>query len=458
MDNNEQNQAQQNYGIDEELKLQLDSAIENRQKSSLVRLINDPHIADIAEYLGSLNSADKEFFLEIVKSYLEPEFIIKLHDSIRNEVVNILGTKFVAKLIAKLDIDDSIHLVEELDEELAQEVLNNLSVKLRQELEEGLSYPEDSAGRIMRKKIISIPKHWNIAKITSFCYENKAILSDDFYKIYVVDHRHKPIGSLLISRLLTHHSKEIAADIMNKEVMAINTDMNEEEVALLFHKYGIVSAPVINEHGRMVGEITIDDIVNIIREVAEDDILHLGGVNESDIFSSFLNTTKKRFPWLFVNMLTAIIASMVIATFDTAIQNLVVLAVLMPIIASMGGNAGTQTVTVAVRSLAMREINESNYFSIIRKETLVGLLNGLLFGGLMGVAIFFIYDSSFLGILFSAATLMTLVFAGFFGALIPIILTKLKADPAVSSVVFLTTITDVAAFFGFLGLATLFIK
>jgi magnesium transporter len=310
----------------------------------------------------------------------------------------------------------------------------------------------------MRKKIISIPKHWNIAKITSFCYENKAILSDDFYKIYVVDHRHKPIGSLLISRLLTHHSKEIAADIMNKEVMAINTDMNEEEVALLFHKYGIVSAPVINEHGRMVGEITIDDIVNIIREVAEDDILHLGGVNESDIFSSFLNTTKKRFPWLFVNMLTAIIASMVIATFDTAIQNLVVLAVLMPIIASMGGNAGTQTVTVAVRSLAMREINESNYFSIIRKETLVGLLNGLLFGGLMGVAIFFIYDSSFLGILFSAATLMTLVFAGFFGALIPIILTKLKADPAVSSVVFLTTITDVAAFFGFLGLATLFIK
>jgi magnesium transporter len=308
----------------------------------------------------------------------------------------------------------------------------------------------------MQREFVVIPSAWTVGETIDYMRAAKD-LPDDFYDIYIVNPKHHPIGYLPLSRIMRTRRHVRLTEFMETDMKKIPLNMDQEDVAYLFRQYGLVSAPVVDDAGRLLGVITVDDVVHIIDEEAGEDIMKLGGVREQDLYSAVLDTTKARFTWLAVNLLTAILASGVISLFDATIEQIVALAVLMPIVASMGGNAGTQTLTVAVRSLAMKDITEANAGRFIGKELLVGSINGVLFALMAGGVTWLWFDSGPLGLVIASAMVINMVVAGLSGTLIPLGLDKLDIDPAIASSVFLTTITDVIGFFAFLGLAAAFL-
>jgi magnesium transporter len=315
-----------------------------------------------------------------------------------------------------------------------------------------LAYPEDSAGRLLVKEVVTVPEFWTVGQIIDYLRATPEI-PKDFYQIFVVDPKFTPVGGLRLSRVMCSERSVSVKDIMEDNIKPVRADMDQEEVAYLFRQYGLVSTPVVSEEGRMIGAISVDDVVDIMEEEAEEDILHLGGVGETDLFSGLSRTVAHRFPWLMINLVTAVIASVVIGQFEGSIEKLAALAVLMPIVASMGGNAGTQTLTVAVRAIATKELTSANAIRVIGKEIAVGSLNGIVFAVIAGVITYLWYGQLGLSLIFAAATIITLTLAGFVGALIPLGLVRVGVDPAIASSVVLTTVTDVVAFGLFLGLA-----
>lgn len=436
-------------------------AIEADNVQVVRELVAPLHFSDAADLIERLSPEQRKTLLEATSDVLDADLFAELDETVRDEVVDIVGLDAVAEVVAELETDDAVEIVDELEDHEQQKVLDAIPAAERTLIEEGLSYEEDTAGRLMQRAVMTVPQFWSVGETIDFMRE---IAEQDewetpnvFYDIVVVDPRHKPVGTIPLSTLLQHKRPVPVSDIMHERMKLIPVDMDQEEVAFLFRQRDLVSAPVVGEEGRLVGMITIDDVVDIIDEEAEEDILALGGVREDDLYSATLDTTKQRFSWLFVNLLTAILASVVIGFFQGTIEQVVALAVLMPIVASMGGNAGTQTLTVAVRALATKELTATNALRQVGKEILVGGVNGVVFAVLIGGVAWAWFASPEIGLVIAMAMIVNMIVAGLFGAIIPIALDRRGIDPAVASSVFLTTVTDVVGFLVFLGLGAAFL-
>lgn len=379
-----------------------------------------------------------------------------IDESVREGVMRGLLPGEIAAAISDLDTDDAITVLEDLDEPERREVLEALPSEDRAEIEQGLAFPKNSAGRLMQREVVGLPAYWTVGQTIDHMRE-AGDLPHEFYEIYVVGARGELFGVVLLSRFLRARRTVLLRDLMERDVKAIPVATDQEEVARVFEQYNLVAAPVVAESGRLIGAITADDVVGMVGAAAEEDVLKLSGVSATDIYRDAIRTSGGRFTWLFVNLLTAILASWVIYQFDGTIAEMVGLAVLMPIVASMGGNAGTQTMAVAVRTIATRDLTAENVTRVLAKEVVVGGVNGVLFAAITGTVAGLWYWSLWLGVVIGAALVINLISAGLFGLAIPYVPWRLKIDPATAAGVFLTTVTDVVGFLAFLGLATLFL-
>jgi magnesium transporter len=442
--------------LSEELIGEVAQALDEGRVEQAASLVAPLHVADQADLLEQLGREERDALLDEIRPTLDPEILTHLAETVRVEVIEQLGPEQAGAAIAQLETDDAIEVLGDLDPDEQIALLQTLPMPERAAVEQGLTYPEDSAGRLMQRELVAIPEFWSVGQTIDFL-RAKPDLPDDFYDLFLVNPRFEPVGAIPLSKVVRSKRGVLLAELRPKELHRIPVAMDQEEVGFRFRQYGLVSAPVVDARGRLLGVITVDDVVHVIHEEAEEDILKLGGVPEPDIFASPTQTVLRRFPWLFINLGTAILASIVIAQFEDAIEKVVALAVLMPIVASMGGNAGTQTLTVVVRALATKELTPANAMRVLGKELLAGGFNGVLFmvSGLL-LAIFWFGDP-LLGVLFGIAMLVTLVFGSLAGVAIPVVMDRLGLDPAVVSGVFLTTVTDVVGFFAFLGLAALYL-
>ncbi len=467
MTDNELEKKAHSFGIDEIVDPDADIGIEtlvadamaDNDPESVMRLVDDLHYADVADLLERLSREERGQFIDVVRDQFDPEVLAELDETVRDEVVAHLGVREVASALSELDSDDAVEVLEEMNEEQQRAVLDHVPDKERTLIEESLSYPEDSAGRLMQREIVTVPSHWNVGQCIDFvrrlAEEDEGKLPSVFYDIFAIDARHHPMGSIPLSKLMSTRRQVPVTEVMDEDMQEIHVNTDQEDVAFMFRQRDLVSAPVVDSGGRLVGAITIDDVVDVIHEEHEEDIMRMGGVTEDDLYDAAVATTRARFSWLSVNLLTAILASVVIGLFDATIEQIVALAVLMPIVASMGGNAGTQTLTVTVRALATKELTRANAYRIVTKEVIVGMFNGVIFAVLTGAVAWVWFQSPELGGVIAVAMVINMIVAGFSGAVIPIALDKFGADPAIASSVFLTTMTDVVGFFAFLSLAAL---
>ena len=445
------------YAVNTELVRAVEAALADEHGDAVRALLADLRPADIADVMVVLGREDRRRLALLLGDDLDVDTLIDLEGSVLSDLLSVMSPHAVARAILELDTDDAVHLLVEMDEARREQILARVPAPDRAKVLEGLSFPEDSAGRLMQHDLIAVPAYWNVGQVIDYCRET-ADLPDEFYEIFVIDPRYRPIGQVSLNRLMRTRRPVLMREIMEEEATTIPIDMDQEEVAFLFQQYRLASAPVIDAAGRLVGVITFDDAAAVLKEEAEEDLMRLSGVSsETDLLDTTLRTTRTRATWLLVNLGTAILASLVIAQFDATIEQIVALAILMPIVASMGGNAGTQTLTVAVRALATRELTAVNAMRIVGKEVAVGGLNGLLFAVLVGLVAAYWFSMPALGVVIAIAMVINMVVAGLSGTLIPLGLARAGIDPAVAATVFLTTITDVVGFFVFLGLAALFL-
>jgi len=431
-------------------------ALDSSEKQKVIAITKDLSAADIADIINLLPRSEIKSFIEFIENDFNPEILSELEEHIREEVINFLGPTHVAEFLQKLETDDAVHVIEDLDENDKNIILNKIPDIERKDLELSLNYPEDSAGRLMSVDFVSLTPNMNVGEaIDSFRISDD--LPIEFYEIYLVNDSYQPIAAISLSNIIRSSRDKSLKDLESHELIMISADMDRELVAYQFERFDLVSAPVIDDKGSLIGVITADDIVEVFKDEAGEDIKLLGGVGDEDITDSVIETSSNRFSWLFVNLITAVIASIVIGFFGRTIEEIVALAILMPIVASMGGNAGTQTLTITVRSLSTRDLIPLNYKRIINREILVSLLNGLLFAIIIGVLSAMWFSNFGLGLVLAIAMVINMVTAGFAGIIIPLILNKLRIDPALASSVFVTTVTDVVGFMVFLGLAALYL-
>ncbi len=441
---------------DEDIREIVD-AVRSQDSDTVHSALEELSNADTAELLSKIKEGDRNELLNMYSTSIDPEIFTEIDQELSRASLSAMPASKVAKMIADLESDDALLLIEPLDEEFQQEIIKKLSAKTRLALEEGLSFPEDSAGRLMRREMVSIPEFWTAGKTIDYLRTAANTLPEDFFDIFIIDPSHHLTGEIPLNRLVRAKRSEKIKDLSLDETHPIPATMDQEEVAHMFRRDDIVSAPVVDDNGRLIGMITIDDVIDVIDEEAQEDILRLAGVDQGDMYRAVISTTGLRFRWLFINLLTALFASIVISFFDTTIEQIVALAVLMPIVASMGGNAGTQALTVAVRAIATHQLSGTNTWRVVWKETLVGTINGILFAVIIGITAALWFHSYALGVVIAAAMAVNLLVAGIFGAGIPILLNKFGSDPAISSTVLLTTVTDVIGFLSFLGLAAIFL-
>ena len=429
-------------------------AIKREDKTTVHALVDSLPAPDQAELFDQLDEDQRHWLTEVLAAALDSETLVHMSAGAAEDVMEALGAEKSAEMLAELETDDAVHIIEEMTPEDQQEILDVLPETMREEVEESLTYPDESAGRLMRHALVSVPENWTVGDTIDYLRTQEG-LPETFYVIYTVDTDHRPVGRVLLGTILANKREAPLSNLSKEEVYAVATGTDQEEVAHMFRKYALVEAPVVDDNGVLVGTITVDDVVDVIEEETEEDYLRAGGVTAQDFQARLWETARTRFGWLFVNLLTAVLAAWVIGMFEHAIEKLVALAIMMPMVASMGGNAGTQSVTVAVRAIATKYLNETNAWAFVRKEALLGLVNGAALGVIMGLGAYAWFQDAMLSAVLFAAAVITMTFAGFFGALIPITLDRLDVDPAVSSGIFLTTVTDCVGFFSFLGLATL---
>jgi len=431
-------------------------ALDSSDRSKIILLTKDLSAADIADIINLIPRSEVGNFISFIESDFNPEILSELDENIREEVINLLGHSYVAEVLQKLQTDDAIHVIEDLEEGDKKLILNKIPKIEREELELSLNYPEDSAGRLMSVDFVALNPNINVGEAIDFLRLDND-LPIEFYEIYLIDSSSQPVAAISLSNVIRSSREKSLKSLQSHELITISGEMDRELVAYQFERFDLVSAPVIDEVGKLIGVITADDIVEVLKDEAGEDIKLLGGVGDEDITDNVIQASKGRFSWLFINLITAILASMVIGLFDGTIEEMVALAILMPIVASMGGNAGTQTLTIAVRSLSTRDLIPLNYKRIINREILVSFLNGVLFALILGILSSFWFGNFALGGVLAIAMVLNMVVAGFAGIIIPLILNKLGIDPALASSVFVTTVTDVVGFFSFLGLAAIFL-
>ena len=450
------------YGLTPIVENTIKLTLKKKNRQGLKRLIEPLHPADQADMIERLSNENLNSFLNLLGKTLDPEVLVYLDHNVQEKVIDFIGTRGLAKAIPELHSDDAVEILQELEEKDRKVVIKQLPKADRILVEEALSFPESSAGRLMQREFLAFPSNWTVGQTIDHMRTKSQDEEENFYSIYIVDPAQRLLGVISLSKLLSAKRPIRLNDLMqanprSANPRSVNVDTDQEEVALLFQQYGLVNMPVTDVANRLLGVILVDDIVDVINEEVEEDLQGLAGVSDFSIRSSFVETVKGRFSWLILNMFTAILASSVIGLFQDEIEKLVALAVLMPIVASMGGNAGTQTVTVAVRALATRQLNYTNLQKFVFKETWVGLVNGVIFAFLSVLLAYLWFGDKQIAFIMGLAMIANLLFAGILGTLIPLTLEKLKIDPAISSSVFLTTATDVIGFFTFLGLSALVI-
>lgn len=431
------------------------AAIADRDSLLLKQIFNDLHPADAADILEQLTWEHQEALVRLAPEVLTGDVLAELNEDTRFDIINELEPEQVAEAILELDSDDMTMVVEELHPDLREKVLAEVPEDDRELLESSLAFEEDTAGRLMQREFVAAPRFWSVGQAIDHMRKAGEDLPDMFFDIYVIDEAFRPTGYIPVCKLMRHRREVKLADLAEDFQAVIKPEMDQEEAAYLFEKYHLISAPVLDEAGRLSGMLTVDDIVDIIQEENKEDLLALAGVNEAGTSDTIWSSVQARAPWLLVNLGTAILASGVIALFDKAIAQLVALAVLMPIVASMGGNAGTQSLAVAVRSIASRDLTLSNSARVIWREFAAGTVNGLIFALVMGIVAGLWFQSFDLAWVIAAAMIINLAFAGLAGILVPLGLKRFGADPAVASSVFVTTVTDVIGFFAFLGLGAM---
>lgn len=427
-------------------------AVESGDHDEVRRLVEPLHEADIADLLEQTPSDQRGILAVAMGDLMSADVLAEVNDYVREDIIDALQPAQVADLAGQLDTDDAVAIIEDMEIEDQQAVLAELDPEDRAVIEDALSYPEESAGRIMQRELVAVPEHMTVGQLIDYLRDHQD-LTTEFWEVFVVDPQHKPVGTCKLSWIMRSQRKVPVSEVMKREQTLIPVDMDQEEVALRFQKYALISAAVVDQSGRLVGVITADDIVHIIQEEADEDILRLSGAGEGDINEPIADSYKARVRWLIANLGTAMVASFIIAQFGAAIETMVALAVLMPIVASIGGNAGTQTLAVTVRALATNQLTQSNTMRSIWREIRVALLIGATIAIIAGLGAGLIFSNWLLAGVIAAAILCNITLAGLSGVAIPVLLDRLDQDPAVSSSIFVTMITDSMGFLIFLGLA-----
>jgi len=455
----ELDEAPEDTATDEESRLRPEfvervlDAVEAGDTRTAQALVEPLHPADVADLIELAARDEREGLVKALAGIVDADVLAEMNEHVREGLLDELGPQQVADIAGQLETDDAVALIEDLDRDEQQAVLERMEPDDRAAVEEALSYPEESAGRLMQRDVCAVPEHWNVGQVIDYLRATEE-LPADFWEVFVVSPAHHPVGTTKLSTILRTPRSTPIRNVMIEDQTLIPVDMDQEDVAYRFQKYALVSAAVVDDEERLVGMITVDDIVHIIQEEAGEDVLLLSGVgDEGDINEPVAESYRSRVRWLIANLLTALVAATVISQFEESIARMAVLAALMPIVAGVGGNAGTQTLAVTVRAIATNQLTESNRWRAVGREIRVALLNGVTIAALLGVGVAIVFGNPSLGGVIAAAMLINIIVAGLVGVLIPLTLERFGADPAVASSVFVTMFTDSIGFLAFLGLA-----
>ena len=444
-----------NFEFNKEYIRVVNEKIQNNDAEFITNSFKEMHPADTADIIEHLSENDREKLIKLNNFKIEPEVFIELNESIQSEIIKYLSTDTIVSILKNLESDNAIKILENLDEKNKDVVLNSLPPKDRFVLQESLSYPEDTAARLMQREFTAIPSNWSVGQTIDYLRENKD-LPEEFLEIFIVDNEFKPIGTVPSSKVLRTSRDTKMQSIMLETQLSIPVDMDQEEVGHLFENYKLNSACVVDKSNKLVGMITSDDVLTVLKEEAEEDALRLAGVGDEEITDGVLKKTKRRFNWLLLNLFTAFLATWVISLFGATIEQMIALAFLMPIVASMGGNAGMQTLAVTIRTLATNELTKNNFMQTVSKEFSIGILNGIIFALISALIVQLWFKDVKLSLIISISMVLNMIVAGLFGILVPVALKRMKIDPAIASSVFVTTITDVIGFLSFLGIGAYF--
>ncbi len=444
-----------NFEFNKEYIKVIEEKIQKNDVNFITNSFREMHPADAADIIEHLSQDDRENLIKLNNFKLDPELFVELNENIQSEIVKLLSTASIIFILKNLESDDAIKILENIEEKSKNEILSSLPPKDRFALLESLSYPEDSAARIMQREFTAIPSNWSVGQTIDYLRENKD-LPEQFLEIYIIDNEFKPLGTVPSSKVLRTPRETKMVEIMLESQVIIPVDMDREEVGRLFENYNLNSAAVIDKTKKLVGMITSDDILTVLKEEAEEDTLRLAGVGDEEITDGVIKKTQRRFNWLLLNLFTAFLATWVISKFGATIEQMVALAFLMPIVASMGGNAGMQTLAVTIRGIATNDLTNSNFLKIVLKEFNIGVLNGIIFAIISALIVQLWFKDYVLSIIISISMILNMIVAGLFGILIPVTLKKLNIDPAIASSVFVTTVTDVIGFLSFLGIGAYF--
>ena len=445
-----------NFEFNKEYLKVVTTKIANNDAQFITNSFNEMHPADAADIIELLGQSDRESLIKLNNFNIDPEVFIELNESVQSEIIAYLSPDTIVRLLKNLESDDAITILENVDEKDKNTILSSLPPKDRFALLESLSYPEDTAARIMQREFTAVPSNWSVGQTIDYLRENKD-LPEEFLEIFIIDEGFKPIGTVPSSKVLTTSRETKMLSIMSESQLLIPVDMDKEEVGNVFENYNLNSAAVVDKSNKLVGMIMYDDVLTVLKEEAEEDALRLAGVGDEEITDGVFKKTRRRFNWLLLNLFTAFLATWVISLFGATIEQMVVLAFLMPIVASMGGNAGMQTLAVTVRTLATNDLTKNNFSQNILKEFNIGILNGIIFAIISALVVQLWFQDSLLSLIISMSMIVTMIVAGLFGILVPITLKKMDIDPAIASSVFVTTITDVIGFVSFLGVSAYFL-
>ena len=445
-----------NFEFNKEFIKVVTQKISNNDAEFITNSFKEIHPADAADIIEHLNQNDRESLIKLNNFKVDPEVFVELNESIQSEIITYLSSESIVTILKNLESDDAIKILENVKEKDKNIILSSLPPKDRFAILESLSYPEDSAARIMQREFTAIPSNWSVGQTIDYLRENKE-LPEEFLEIFIVDEEFKPIGTIPSSKVLRTPRDTKMLTLMSESQLLIPVDMDKEEVGNLFENYNLSSAAVVDKSDKLVGMITYDDVLTVLKEEAEEDVLRLAGVGDEEITDGVITKTKRRFNWLLLNLFTAFLATYCISLFGATIEQMVVLAFLMPIVASMGGNAGMQTLAVTVRSLATKDLTKNNFSKNVLKEFNIGILNGIIFAIISSIIVQIWFSDQILSLIISISMILTMIIAGLFGILIPVTLKKFNVDPAISSSVFVTTITDVIGFVSFLGVGAYFL-